>query len=235
MKKKLIIMILIMLIIISFVGITQAYQATSKGESSKTFADVWIKGIRQMESAGGGLGLNEIINEESLLPSTDPNNIEVHLLKNTEYGAILILGISDYGKQGASIEDRYMDAGETTGATNQASTTGNKTGIYEMGYYHMNISKHSDYEWTAAGGSSFLPDVASRYIDRYKSDSSNADPKPGDATVETKKWHGANRYNWVGGDSNGFVRGYSGAFSYNYYDNSHSDHARAAVFVGAGL
>ena len=234
MKKKITLISIVMLIIMSLVTSVQAYQSTSKGNSKSESAEVWIKGIRQMEESGGGLGLTEAIDETTLLAQTDPNNIDVHLLKNTEYGAILLLGASDYGKQGESISDRRMDRGKTTVLTEvQASTTGNRYGVYEMGYYNMSVSSYNDYEWTAAGGSSFLPDVASRYIDRYTTTEDSA--KDGDATVETKKWHGASGATWLGGASYGFYRGYDGAFSYYNIYSSYINYARAGVVVGAGI
>ncbi len=234
MKKKITLISIVMLIIMSLVTSVQAYQATSNGNSLSNSADTWIKDIRKMEGAGGGLGLTETIDETSLVAQTDPNNIDVHLLKNTEYGAILLLGASDYGKQGSDITARRMDQGETKTLTGvQASTTGNRYGVYEMGYYNMDISKYSNYEWVAGGLDTFLPDVASKYIDRYTLDRSSA--KDGDATVETDKWHGGSSGGWVTSSSPGFGRGYLGAFYFSYSSAGNSYYGRAGVVVGAGL
>ncbi len=233
MRKKITLTALVMLIIMSITGGVQAYRSTYKDESVYKSADTWIKDIRKMESTDGELGLLEEINEDTLVATTDSNNIDVHLLKNTEYGAILLLGASDYGKQGASIEDRYMDAGETTVLTGvQASTTGNRYGIYEMGYYSMTLNPYNPNEWVAAGLDTFLPNIASRYIDRYTLETASA--KPGDATVETDQWHGSSSGNWVTSSNPGFRRGYSGAFYFNG-SASVSGYGRAGVVVGAGF
>lgn len=57
----------------------------------------------------------------------------------------------------------------------------------------------------------------------------------GDATTETKNWHGSGDATWVTSSNPAFVRGYSGAFS--YYSNAvgGSYYGRAVVVVGAGL
>ena len=121
-----------------------------------------------MEGSGQGLGLSEEIDTSTLLSKGASNNIDVHLQKNTEYGAVLLLGASDYGKQGATKEARYMNTGATTGNDVQASTTGNKYGVYEMGYKDMNTSQSSYYEWTAGGLKSAFGSIAPRYRDEYK-------------------------------------------------------------------
>ncbi len=235
MKKKIALISIVMLTIISLATCVQAYQSTSKGSSNSAEAAVWIKGIRQMEEIGGGLGLAERIDETTLLAETESNNIDVHLAKNTEYGAALLLGASDYGKQGTDIEARRMNKGETTVLTGvQASTTGNRYGVYEIGYYDMNTARSND-EWVAGGTTTFLsdkfPSLASRYIDRYENDTAE---KAGDATIETKNWHKASYANFVVGSS-GIGRGDGGAFSYDSNYSNSSFFARAGVVVGVGL
>ena len=135
------------LIILLTTGVNANYQSVPIGISKS--ATEWITDIRQKESSGKCMGLNEEIDTTTGLATTKANDIDVHLLKNTEYGAILILGASDYGKQGTDITARRMDRGTTSGTDVQASTTGNKYGIYEMGYYNMNVGYHNNDKWTA--------------------------------------------------------------------------------------
>ena len=85
----------------------------------------WMMNIRKMEELGGAMGLNEKINSD-LTTDGDSNNIDVHMQKNTEYGALAILSASSYGNP-SKIND-----GETT--------TGNVTGVV------MKL----DSEWVAA-------------------------------------------------------------------------------------
>ncbi len=220
-------------------GSSQAYQGTPAGTTKQDTATNWIINVRKMENAGGGMGLQEIIDTTTGLATSESNNIDTHLLKNTEYGAAILLGASDYGKQGASIEARRMDNGATTGTRVQASTTGNKYGIYELGYGNMTADNtNAIYEWTAAGTSTFLPNIASRYVDRYTEEKIG---KAGDATIEGSvdfsQWHttGPNSV-WVFG-AKGFLRGHrgDGVFFRGSLGTTDYSTARAAVVCGVGL
>ena len=147
-----------------------------------------------MEGENQGMGLKETIYEMNLLTKGTKNDIDVHLQKNTEYGAAILLGASDYGKQGSDITARRMDQGSTEFGTDvQASSTGNVYGIYELGYYNMNINSRND-EWVAAtsNASSIFKNssIDQRYYDKYGTSGSIA--KPGDATEETSRWHSSN-------------------------------------------
>ena len=233
--RKIITLIMLSLVAVILLSseVQANYQSVPTGSSKSAAATEWITGIRQMESSGNGMGLKETIDTKTGLATTTANNIDVHLLKNTEYGAILLLGASDYGKQGTSIDNRRMDKGNVSGTDAQASTTGNKYGIYEIGYYNMTISSNNDYEWTAGGGTGFLSGIASRYINRYTTSDSSA--RAGDATVETKNWHGSSYAGWLNGTNNGFIRGNYGAFSFYSNGGASSHRARAGVVVGVGL
>lgn len=235
-KKKLLIAmaVLFLLMIMPTVKVQAGYQSIGTGTGIKRALAPWMTEIRQMESSGQGLGLSEDINTTTLLSTTGSNNIDVHLQKNTEYGAVLLLGASDYGKQGATKEARYMNTGATTGTAKQASTTGNRYGVYEMGYYDMNTSNTNLFEWTAGGiKTSFWGSRASRYWDEYTA--SEASALAGDATTETKYWHGSSSASWVTSSSPAFIRGSNGAFSYYNHAASSSNYGRAVVVVGAGL
>ena len=228
MNKKLILTMVFTIMLIALITTTvQAnYQSIGTGKSATTTATTWITGIRQMESVGQGMGLNETIDTTTALSTSGSNNIDVHMAKNTEYGTALLLGASDYGKQG------YTNSGDVTGSGEQASTTGNKYGIYEMGYFDMLIYRnYLSFEWTAAGGMSFLTNIAPRYINRYSSEVE----KMGDATISTKHWYGSSYAEWLMNTEDGFSRGNSGAFSYQYGYNSSDYYGRASVVCGTGF
>lgn len=241
--KKIIAIIALMLgIVLALNTNVFALQSTSTGTSKRDTATNWITTIRQIEGENGGMGLKETINTSTALATSEPNNIDVHLQKNTEYGAMVLLGASNYGKRAtnASANSCWMQIGgtSTTGtATNLATSTGNISGVYELGYYSRNINSQ-DYEWTAGGGTSFLRGIDSRYRDIYTTTTG----KPGDATQEGSinlaRWHtGSTHDGWATG-SNGFLRGNGsvGVFSCNYGTAvSNRYYARAAVVCGAGL
>lgn len=250
MKAKKILATLVLALIISII-ITSSVQAalqsmptTTQDSTRRATPADWILSVRKMEEANGGMALNETVGTDALA-TTNPNNIDVHLLKNTEFGAIVLLGASDYGKQGAiggTGEDRWMTQGgtETSGtANNLATTTGNVTGIYEIGYRDMTLGS-SQVEWTAAGGTDFLSNIDSRYMNRYTQSEDSA--LPGDATVETKYWHtkGEPYYDWLQGADRGFIRGRAteslGAFYISGSSSVTSSYgARAGVVCGSGL
>ena len=96
--------------------------------------------------------------------------------KNTEYGAIAILSASSYGNP------NVIGKGGTS--------TGNKTGI---------VFTHSD-SWSGlevvaayAEGDTNKKTISQKYYNSYKynSSTSSANPKIGDATIETANWHGS--------------------------------------------
>lgn len=201
----------------------------------------WVIRVRQMEEQGGGMGLNEVVDGTTGLSTSGTNGIDVHLQKNTEYGAVVLLGASDYGKQGVvggTGADRYMDRGSETliGTDIKATSTGNVTGVYQLGI--------SPQELTAAGRASFLSNIASRYKNIYEDN----EVKLGDATIENgvnlgTSWHGSNRGNFANDNNIVLMRGRSpyggsygvGVFSFDrtYLDDKLT--ARAVVVSYPGI
>lgn len=232
-KIMLLIILSFLLAILLTTSVNANYQSVPSGTSKSATATEWITGIRQKESSGKGMGLNEEIDTTTGLATTKTNDIDVHLLKNTEYGAILILGASDYGKQGTDITARRMDRGAISGTDVQASTTGNKYGIYEIGYYNMTVSYNAGYEWVAGGETTFLSGIALRYINKYMPSTTSS--RVGDATLETQKWHGSAQAYMVSSNSYGIVRGYDGAFSYGQGAMSSTYFAREGIINGEGV
>ena len=84
----------------------------------------WLLQIRQMQEIGGTLGRTDTINTTNL--TSGATDLDIHMEKNTEYGAMAILSASAYGNP------NKINDGETT--------TGNSTGIV------ININS----EWVSA-------------------------------------------------------------------------------------
>ncbi len=180
-----------------------------------------IQSIRQMETAGQTMGLTETLKTD-LTPNTS-NNIDVHMMKTTEYGAMAILSASGFGYSG-KLQDAPVK-----------STTGNVTGVYVMG---------TRWEWTASVCNATTVGKNARYYDLYKiSDQTSA--KVGDAlgldTYTTNPgcsgWHGASKPYWLNNTSNGFRRGNGGMFSFSGSGTwaGNNSCGRGVAVVGTGL
>ncbi len=170
MKSKKIIIILMLIIIFSLIFQINTVQAALQSNENTGVTknrDTWMTEIRKMETLGESLGLTET-QKEDLTFTGESNELDIHMQKNTEYGAMALLSASAYGNP-----DKIKD-GDTT--------TGNETGVV-MPY---------KAEWTAAqytdhiGGTNY----ASRYINYYTV-RDGATEKNGDALLETKGWHGS--------------------------------------------
>lgn len=179
--------------------------------------ETWLLQIRKMQELGGTLGRTDTINTEDL--TSEATDLDIHMEKNTEYGAMAILSASAYGNP------NKINDGETT--------TGNSTGIV------VNFNN----EWTAnfvTGSLNYSP----KYINKYLKDAYVE--KIGDATNETKGWHGAtNEWYWYdpwGSPTTALVRSTNGIFSYKFYYNiggfsdiANKYYSRAAIVVGDDL
>ncbi len=215
---------------------------TQKTKLVKTGQE-WISAIRGMEAAGGTMGLNETLKDDgSLLDNGAHNNIDVHMMKTTEWGGIEILAASGYGAGSAE---------KVTTATTK-TTTGNSTGVYFDGV---------TLEWTAGIGSKSgcnIGNVNGRYYDYYgttedgestaTNTAANGGPKAGDG-LGSPTLSGTDKYPGCAGwpdssatrwftDYCGVRRGNNGLFSFNAYGGSWTDNAyacRGVAVVGEGL
>ena len=144
----------------------------SNGNDGATYnLNDWMVNVRKMEELGGAMGLSETLNS-NLTSSSDSNNIDVHMQKNTEYGALAILSASSYGNP------NKVNDGETT--------TGNVTGVV------MKLNS----EWVAAGTVYEATNYANA-VGRYKNIYyKNYSKRNGDAITETYGWHGSTIKNW---------------------------------------
>lgn len=196
-KTKVIIgLLIIVMVLLILMPSSKAALQSNGGTIAKYALKNWVTNIRKMESIGGTLGLTETINSD-LTSNSGSNNLDIHMQKNTEYGAIAILSASSYGNP------NKIESGETT--------TGNETGIV------INING----EWVAVGLEdnisgiiNGLKGVSKKYIDVYKNDRSGA-MHVGDAMSEMARWHGGKAH-WNGsGYSYSIMRSFEGSlFSY---------------------
>ena len=187
----------------------QANPATHATPKSLTGLN-WLTTIRQMEAAGESMGLTETLDTETKLGASESNNIDVHIMKTTEYGAMAILSASGYGNS-----EKLQDSEIKT-------TTGNVTGVYVAG---------NRWEWTAGvwDANAVGSTTKQRYYDLYTGNENSA--KVGDmlGVNGCKSWHGAS-YRWLGNRRTswgyypqpGFLVGGSGIFSVNGYADVNS-------------
>lgn len=206
-----------------------ALQSNGGTPATKNLA-TWMLQIRQMQELGGTLGRTDTVDTSNL--TSNATDLDIHMEKNTEYGAMAILSASAYGNP-----NPIADGG---------TTTGNSTGIV------ININK----EWTAAGmlsGISTFTNANDRYKNSYKSNVYAI--KTGDAITETSGWHGSGASTWLNdGYANnnatkaGLIRAYSGslfsyygaASTYNVSRNqpamaTNTYNSRACIVVGTGI
>lgn len=204
-NRKFLVIVLFYFIILLFFNpnySSAALQSNAGTPATKTPAE-WIMQIRQMQSQGGTLGRTDTINSTTLL--SNATDLDIHMEKNTEYGAMAILSASSYGK--------------STAISNGQTTTGNSTGVV------INFNN----EWVAATGKNpttgndFIglcdKNVSTRYRNYYVNDNGTWRTKMGDATSETEGWHGKNTNFWFQPyrDETGYLRatGNSNIFSYS--------------------
>ncbi|MCI8640546.1 MAG: hypothetical protein HFJ59_01535 [Clostridia bacterium] len=222
-KSFITIMIALILIIMMVVKSEAGLQANPNTHYKKQLLiDDWMVEIRNMEKIGESMGLSEELNED-LTSKNGSNNIDVHLMRSTEYGAIAILSASGYGNP------------QTLQESTIKTTTGNKTGIY---------FSENNAEIVAGGRETSKPVGAnSRYYDIYTADNSSA--KRGDALGNSTTinpgcagWHGASKQGWI--VNYHFWRGYGGLFSFSwsgasYETDAFKNYARGVAVCGEGL
>ena len=213
--------------IVFTVGILTAFMLTGKVSAAvqsrpgvtslknTTANDFFVK-IRQMEVEGGTLGKKAQLDSTTYLDSSN-NGIDVHMAKNTEWGAAAMLAASPYGSAPSGRSD--------------ASTTGNATGIFQMadGTYEYVAGIYN----TSNDYMSKLKNADSRYVNIYTGEVA----KRGDATLETKNWKSSSRANFVNSSYPIFTRSYSALFGYNNDDGNSISYisSRAVMCVGSGL
>lgn len=199
--------------------VNAALQSNGGTATKKTIGD-WLLQIRQMQELGGTLGRTDTIDKTDL--SSEATDLDIHMEKNTEYGAMAILSASAYGNP------NKINDGDTT--------TGNVTGVV----IKLNNEVVSAGHITAE---SQYVNAKSRYKNLYKI---SYEAKVGDAISETEGWH-STKYQWINSSSNSIlVRAYKeGDGLFSYYGVGHTSafigsyfqkHAsRACIVVGTGI
>ena len=182
-KEKIIIAFMLLgIMLLPTTGVKAALQANPNTHTKKKDTSTnWMSNFRKMETTGGTMGLSESLNSD--LTSKETNNIDVHMMRSTEYGAIAILSASGYGNP------------QTLQNSAVKTTTGNKTGVYFTG---------NNWEWVAGGvNGRIFGGVNTRYYDTYV-DRNQGSARIGDAlgTASTtnpgcSKWHSASYSDWV--------------------------------------
>ena len=211
-KKYLMILFLILSItLLPMGGVKAALQANPNTHVKKTDAPTnWMSNIRKMEETNGAMGLSESLNSD--LTSKESNNIDVHMMRTTEYGAIAILSISGYGN---SIRLQNSSINRSRGF---------KRGVYFRGNF---------WEWNAGGlQGSIFRGVNAKYYDSYTESSSSA--KVGDA-FGCSRWHSASTSSWVTNSNPYFARDNGGLFSFDNNDNGIRYAGRGVAVCGTGL
>ena len=112
--KKILVIILfsIIFIILNFNSSKAVLQANGNDGTTYNLSN-WMINVRKMEELGGAMGLSETLND-NLTSSSTSNNIDVHMEKNTEYGALAILSASSYGNPN-KVENGNTTTGNVTG------------------------------------------------------------------------------------------------------------------------
>ena len=119
-----------------------------------------------------------------------------HLLKNSEWGAVAYLTESTYGRNGVEVSSNtssYTGGGEGTeyvDVCKQQSSTGNEYGIYDLvggeGEYVAGYYVEGDALYN---GESFANGISDEYSTAYSGSNVKTSYKYGDATFETLNWH----------------------------------------------
>lgn len=220
MKIKRILLLLSMLTVLVITLSTSTYaslQSRPGATSYGTTPTLLFPKIRQMETSTGPMGLNATIDSTGT-ETSESNDIDVHMIKNTEYGAIEILCTSVYGVA-------WYD---TTGSSSITST-GNNWGVFQM---HEGSSEYIAGMWNIDNGyNTNIYNAEQKYWDKYEEQK----PIPGDATEFTARYYSCS---YVSESAPIFVRGYLPSYYYSGSSgksNNSYPTSRAAIVNGKGL
>ena len=171
-------------------------------------------------------------------------NLNSHMLKNSEWGAVAYLTESKYGRNGEEVEKNdnrsYITADAGISVNPEQSSTGNETGIYDLsGGAYERVAAYYNGGSSLSDGSSFANGTSDEFSTAYTRTSASSAYKPGDATYETSGWHG-DYVNFVnsyypfflrGGDYDDGSRAGVFNFSFSYGSASSSDRFRMSLAV----
>ncbi len=197
---------------------------TSKGGWSENITGMWVakyessKNVNQKPVSIPNVGnwKDLTISEMYILAENYNGELNSHLTKNSEWGAVAYLSESKYGRNGTELainnSSSYItgNSGGSSNATAQsgvtypyntqqgglASTTGNIYGVYDMSgnsweyvanYY--NKSEEEDLYTTNAGALVNEDRTSNEYVTVYDNIELSRGYLPGDATYETSGWN----------------------------------------------
>ena len=119
-------------------------------------------------------------------------NLNSHMLKNSEWGAVAYLTESKYGRNGTEVDindESYITAMGNIVANKLQSSTGNETGIYDLrGGANERVAAYLEGGRTS-NGNSLVSETDKKFVTAYTGTSKSSDYKPGDAIYETSGWH----------------------------------------------
>ena len=119
-------------------------------------------------------------------------NLNSHMLKNSEWGAVAYLTHSQYGRNGTEVgvnSKEYITAEGDILESKSQSSTGNVYGIYDLrGGATERVSSYLE-NGNDANGEVLANEVNKKFVTFYKEISGEIGYKQGDATYETKNWH----------------------------------------------
>ena len=197
---------------------------TSKGGWSENITGMWVakyessKNVNQKPVSIPNVGnwKDLTISEMYILAENYNGELNSHLTKNSEWGAVAYLSESKYGRNGTELAINNSSSyitGNSEGSSNAtaqsgvtypyntqqgglASTTGNIYGVYDMSgnsweyvanYY--NKSEEEDLYTTNAGALVNDDRTSNEYVTVYDNIELSRGYLPGDATYETSGWN----------------------------------------------
>ncbi len=120
-------------------------------------------------------------------------NLNSHMLKNSEWGAVAYLTHSQYGRNGKEVGHNDSSNYITGTGNNDATSTGNEYGIYDLrgGACEYVAAYYNGGSTLSTYGSSFASQngTSDEYATVYTGTTASSNYKKGDATYETSGWN----------------------------------------------
>lgn len=146
------------------------------------------------------------------------NNLDPHLTLNKDWGAVAYLAISPYGK----VEKDIRGPKISINGTNYYTTTGNITGVMNMGEYYTQTS-------SLLGGNgndnttNLTNNLSTKYVENLSAETSIENTR-GQAIAETWGWFSSDKYYSTSSAPVGIRHGILGLgnYGFGYYGNDYS-------------
>ncbi len=159
---------------------------------------------------------NETIGDMYTYARAYSSSLNSHMLKNSEWGAVVYLTHSKYGRNGTEVTQNrnssYITANENIEENTNQSSTGNVYGIYDLSggaaeYVASYYNGTTNSNLTDNGGSfASINGISTEYAMVYTGITENIDYKMGDATYETRGWN-EDYANFINSNTPFFIRG----------------------------